>query len=499
MERHSGGQNPQARNIDSESYSMPVFSLPLEQALRAADEIFEHLPIATCVCDSAGRIVQYNRRAAALWDRVPYAGQTYDHFTAQCRFFNVKGDELPRTRLGEVLRTRKSIRDEEVTVERANGKRLVVVINVDPLFDAQGELIGAISCFQDITERKQMTDALDRSRQDLRQQEERWNATYEHAAIGIVEIDADGLFLRVNEAICSMTGGTREELLKWRLFGRTHPDDRDVDAELYRRQVAGDIGFYSIEKRFVRKDGRVIWIAVRSSTVRDAAGNFLYGVRVVQDVTERKEAEERQKLLIDELNHRVKNTLATVQSLATQTARGTDSPEAFRRAFEGRLIALSHAHDQLTRRHWRNADLRGIVAGVTAPYLSRSQDQITIEGEDITVKPRVALTLALALHELTTNASKYGALSIPTGRIEVVWTITRPPSAPPQLRIEWREHNGPIVEAPTRHGFGSRFIEGSVAAELQGAARLDYHPSGLVCTMKIPFDSEMLDVVAPSL
>jgi PAS domain S-box-containing protein len=494
MERHGGGQNPEVREVDSESYPMPVFSLPLEQALRAADEIFEHLPIATCVCDSAGRIVQYNRRATVLWDRIPHPGQTYDHFTAQCRFFNVKGDELPRTRLAEVLRTRKSIRNEEVTVERANGKRLVVLINVDPLFDAQGDLIGAISCFQDVTERKQMMDALDRSRQDLRQQEERWNATYEHAAIGIVEIDADGLFLRVNEAICSITGGTREELLDWRLFGRTHPDDRDVDAELYRRQVAGDIGFYSIEKRFVRKDGRVIWIAVRSSTVRDAGGNFLYGVRVVQDVTERKEAEERQKLLIDELNHRVKNTLATVQSLATQTARGTDSPEAFRRAFEGRLIALSQAHDQLTRRHWRNADLRGIVAGVTAPYLSRSQDQITIEGEDIIVKPRVALTLALALHELTTNASKYGALAIPAGRIEVVWTIIRPPSAPPQLRIEWRERNGPIVEAPTRHGFGSRFIEGSVAAELQGTARLDYHPTGLVCTMKIPFDSEMLDV-----
>ncbi|MBN8965247.1 MAG: PAS domain S-box protein, partial [Rhizobiales bacterium] len=335
---------------------------------------------------------------------------------------------------------------------------------------------------------------LDRGRQDLRQQEERWNATYEHAAIGIVEIDADGLFLRVNEAICSITGGTREELLKWRLFGRTHPDDRDVDAELYRRQVAGDIGFYSIEKRFVRKDGRVIWIAVRSSTVRDAAGGFLYGVRVVQDVTERKEAEERQKLLIDELNHRVKNTLATVQSLAAQTARGTASPDAFRKAFEGRLIALSQAHDQLTRRHWLNADLRGIIAGVTSPYVSRSQEQIVIEGIDITVKPRVALTLAMALHELTTNASKYGALSVPAGRIEISWAILESDSAPSQLRIEWRERNGPVVEAPTRHGFGSRFIEGSVAAELQGSARLDYHPTGLVCTMKIPFDSDMLDV-----
>src|ERR1051325_9706739 len=383
-----------------------VFSLSLEQALRASDEILELLPIATRVCDAAGHILQYNQRAVELWGRAPEPGQTHDHFTAECKYFDSAGKALPHSKLAEALQTGRPITDEEVTVQRADGSEIVVLLNIDPLFNTQGKLIGAINCFQDVTERKRTVDALDRTQRDLREQEERWAATYEHAAIGIVELDAEGRFLRVNEAICAISGGTREELLGWKLFGRTHPDDRDVDAELYRRQVAGDIGFYSIEKRFVRKDGRVIWIAVRSSTVRDSAGHFLYGVRVVQDVTERKEAEERQKLLIDELNHRVKNTLATVQSLATQTARGTDSPEAFRKAFEGRLIALSQAHDQLTRRHWKSADLRDIVEGATAPHLAGSPeapDQMEIEGEPITVSPRVALTLALGLHELTTN------------------------------------------------------------------------------------------------
>ena len=409
----------------------------------------------------------------------PQPGQTHDQFVAECRFFGGEGEELPRSKLAEVLSTGRPIRDEEVIVQRADGKQIVVLVNIDPLFNAQGKLVGAINCFQDVTERKRVMDALDRSQHDLREQEERWAATYEHAAIGIVELDAEGRFIRVNEAICSIVGGTRDELLNWRLQGRTHPEDRDVDDELYRRQVAGDIGFYSIEKRFIRKDGRVIWIAVRSSTVRDATGHFLYGVRVVQDVTERKEAEDRQKLLIDELNHRVKNTLATVQSLATQTARGTDSPEAFRQAFEGRLIALSQAHDQLTRRHWKSADLRDIVEGATAPHLARPQDapnQIAIEGEPIMVTPRVALTLALGLHELTTNASKYGALSVPAGRIEVRWQIERRPSQRPLLRIEWRERGGPPVRAPERQGFGTRFIMGSVASELQGHAKLDYDP-----------------------
>ncbi len=485
------------RDAAIEQRPRAAFLQSLEQALRAADEILELLPIATCVCNTAGRIVQYNHRAVELWGRPPVPGQTHDEFTAHCKFFGSDGEELPRSKLAEVLQTGRPIFDEEVTVQRADGKRLVVLLNIDPLINPQGKLIGAINCFQDVTERKRVIDALDRSQHDLREQEERWAATYEHAAIGIVELDAEGRFLRVNEAICAITGGTREELLGWRLQGRTHPDDRDVDADLYRRQVAGDIGFYSIEKRFIRKDGRLIWIAVRSSTVRDPGGHFLYGVRVVQDVTERKEAEERQKLLIDELNHRVKNTLATVQSLATQTARGTDSPEAFRKSFEGRLIALSQAHDQLTRRHWKSADLRDIVVGATSPHLARSQesqDQITVEGEPITVTPRVALTLALGLHELTTNASKYGALSKPAGRIVVRWWIERRPSQLSLLWIEWREHGGPTVAVPERQGFGTRFIEGSVASELQGKARLDYDPAGLVCTMQIPIESTIPDV-----
>jgi len=252
--------------------------------------------------------------------------------------------------------------------------------------------------------------------------------------------------------------------------------------------VAGEIGFYSIEKRFIRRDGRLIWMGVRSSTVRDHSGKFLYGVRVVQDITEHKEAEARQKLLIDELNHRVKNTLATVQSLAAQTARGTGSPEEFHQTFEGRLIALSQAHDHLTRRHWQSADLRDIVKGATAPHLSRPEEQIAIEGEAITVSPRIALTMALVLHEMTTNAAKYGALSRPEGRIEIGWHIEQRPPKSPLLRVEWRECNGPLVEPPAQPGFGSRFIQGSVTAELRGSVRMDFNPDGLLCAIDIPLD-----------
>ena len=474
------------RDAKHERRKAPAYTLSLEQVLHASDDILELLPVAICICDLEGRIVQYNSRATEIWGRRPKPGETHEAFTSDAKFYSSEGRRLPESKLNLVLKTGLALRNEEVVVDKPDGSRIAVLLNIDPLLDASGKMVGLVNCFQDITERKQVYEALTKSQQDLRQQEERWNATYEHAAIGIVEIDAEGRFLRVNESICDITGLSRGELLGWRLFARTHPDDRDVDEDLYRRQVKGEIGFYSIEKRFVRKDGRVIWCSIRSSTVRDAGGHFLYGVRVVQDITARKEAEDRQKLLMDELNHRVKNTLATVQSLATQTARGTSSPEAFRQAFEGRLIALSQAHDQLTRRHWTSADLRSIASAATAPYLSRGQDRIAIAGDDVTVTPRVALTLAMVFHELTTNAVKYGALSASSGRVEVNWRIVQGASQPALLWIEWRESGGPPVTTPTRHGFGSRFIEGSVSAELQGTARLRFDPAGLRCTMEMP-------------
>ena len=471
-------------DVKSERRRLPAYTLSLEQVLHASDDILELLPVAICICDTHGRIVQYNSRAVEIWGRTPKPGETHEAFTAEAKFFNAEGRRLPESRVSQVLKSGQALRDEEVVVEKADGARIAVLMNIDPLLDTRGKMVGLVTCFQDITERKQVMEALTRSQQDLRQQEQRWNATYEHAAIGIVEIDAEGRFLRVNESICDITGLTREELLGWRLFARTHPDDREVDEDLYRRQVKGEIGFYSIEKRFVRKDGRVIWCSIRSSTVRDAAGHFLYGVRIVQDITARKEADERQKLLMDELNHRVKNTLATVQSLATQTARGTNPPEAFRKAFEGRLIALSQAHDQLTERHWANADLRAVVTSAT--LFARGQERITITGDDVTVPPRVALTLAMVFHELTTNAVKYGSLSVPAGQIDVRWRVVQGVHETPLLWLEWREHDGPRVNAPTQQGFGSRFIEGSVAAELHGAARLHFDAAGLRCTMEIP-------------
>jgi PAS domain S-box-containing protein len=464
--------------------------------LRVSDGILDLLPIATFICDAKGTILQYNRHAVAVWGRTPKPGQTHEQFRESARIFELDGTPVARSMMTEVLESGTPVRDVERIVERADGTRLIVSVNIDPLRNAKGELVGAVNCFLDITERKRMDAALEASRLHALEQEQRLAATYEHAAIGISEIAPDGHFLRVNEAICAMSGYSREELLAARLFRYTHPDDAEPDREGFRKQVAGALDFYSVEKRFIRKDGRVIWLSVRSSPVRDAQVRLLYVVRVVQDITERKASEQRQKLLMDELNHRVKNTLATVQSLASQTARAARTPAVFRERFEGRLIALSKAHDQLTIHHWESVDLRELLSGSLAPYAGVGPERVILRGEDVVLRPRAVLTLAMAVHELTTNAAKYGALSVPGGRIEIHWQPVRGDNGRPMLRIDWIEQGGPLVTAPEQRGFGSKLIEGSIPAELGGTARLAFESQGLRCEIVVPMEAAAVDTRA---
>jgi len=474
--RNAGGKSP------------PKIRAPAARSCVPEDllDILDILPVATFVCDARGVILRCNQRAIAIWGRAPAPRQTYAEFEASNRRDEPEGASPGRPLLDEVLATGAPVHDAEMLILRPDGTRVTVSANIEPLRNADGKVVGAINCFLDVSERQRITAALERSRLLAREQEQRLAATYEHAAIGISEVAPDGRFLRVNEAILAITGYSREHLLASRLFTHTHPDDIDADREGFRKQVAGALEFYSIEKRFIRKDGRVIWISVRSSPVRDDAGRLLYLVRVVQDITERKAAEQRARLLIDELNHRVKNTLATVQSLATQTARTAPNPASFRESFEGRLIALAKAHDQLTMHHWESADLRGLLSAAFAPYRGGTE-RVIMRGEDVLLQPRAVLTLAMAFHELITNAAKYGALSVPTGRVEMHWHVAPCPQGL-RLRIFWRERGGPPVAEPAQRGFGSRLIEGGVEAELGGHARLSFAPQGLRCEMELPLD-----------
>lgn len=261
-----------------------------------------------------------------------------------------------------------------------------------------------------------------------------------------------------------------------------HPDDATRAVEIWSAALKKGEGFEA-ELRILRGDGRFRWFLSRSEPVLDREGAVAGWIGASIDIDDRRRAQERLELMVNELNHRVKNNLAAVQALAAQTFRGSESLPQAREAFTSRLMALSRAHDILTRQQWEGAQLAKIAVEVLAPNMP-SAEALTIEGPPVSLGPNAALTLSMALHELSTNALKYGALSTPEGRVALRWEAM--PSG--MLHLTWTESGGPRVSPPAATGFGSRLLTRSLAAELRGVVRLDYREAGVVCTIEAPLD-----------
>lgn len=466
----------------SEFVLPPVVSFALQRSLFSGDGLLDHLPIGIYACDREGNVVQYNRRAAELWGRTPSDGQA--RFCGAPQTYEPSGEPVPpfNSPMREALRTGQPIRDREIVVERPGSSRITVVANVDPLLDASGRLIGAVACLQDITERKAAEER-------LRESERRHRELLDALPAAIYTTDASGRITFYNRAAAEMAGrrpelGQDEWCVTWRLFqpdGTPLPHDECPMAIALKenRPVRGT------EAVALKPDGTRIPFIPYPTPLRDASGTLVGAVNMLVDITERKQAEARQKTLIDELNHRVKNTLATVQALAAQTLRGAAVPDHVRAGFEARLFALSRAHDQLTREQWAFAELMPILDDVFAPYRDRRGDRVRLAGDSIKLPPKVTLMLVMVLHELATNAAKYGALSVSEGAVDVTWTVDETADLP-HLRIVWRESGGPAVQEPVSRGFGTRLIERGVTHELKGSARIVFDPAGLLCTVEVP-------------
>jgi PAS domain S-box-containing protein len=296
--------------------------------------------------------------------------------------------------------------------------------------------------------------------------------------------DPSGYCTYLNRSWYELTGQTPETGLGFGWLDATHPDDRpQAEAAFLAANAQG--APFRVEYRLRGRDGDYRWAIDAAAPRFGEDGAFLGYIGSVIDITERKRMEEHQNLLINELNHRVKNTLATVQSIAAQTLRNAPTTEQARESFESRLLALSRAHDVLTRENWEGAGLREIVEQALEPYGHHREKRLHLTGRDIRLSPRMALALAMALQELATNAVKYGALANGTGEIEIGWKTDRKAS-PPMLRLRWEEKGGPPVTPPQRRGFGSRLIERSLAHDLGGDVRIDFAPTGLVCTIDAP-------------
>jgi PAS domain S-box-containing protein len=381
---------------------------------------------------------------------------------------------------------------EDFEFYRSSGMRAV---QSTPLVGRDGRVVGMISTHwkephQPSERELGMFDVLARQAADLierrtaeaalRESEARYRDIIESAKeYAIVSIDEDRLIASWDGGAERLLGYSESEAVGQSADMFFTPEDRAAGAPEREFQIAIEKGRAVNERWHMRKDGSRFW---GSGFMNRASGRPGF-VKIFRDRTEERSAEERQALLVEELNHRVKNTLAVVQSLAQQTFAGDRASPAARQAFEGRLQALSAAHNILTRELWESADLEDVVDDSLSVCHGRP-DQLRSAGPSIRLEPRTAVTIAMALHELCTNAMKYGALSVETGRVDVSWTITE--GEPSRLLIRWEETGGPEVEPPDKAGFGSRMIERALKAELKADVNVDYRREGLVCTIDSP-------------
>ena len=334
--------------------------------------------------------------------------------------------------------------------------------------------------------------ATERGRAALRQTEQQLEFALDAGRFGSWELDpASGALTTSSHCRVLFGLGPEDAFDRYDdLVARVHPEDRkDRQAALDRAIAAGSD--FEVEFRTMRPNGGVGWLLTRGrAELQDGRAVRLAGVSL--DITERKQAEEEQRLLLDELNHRVKNTLATVLSIAMQTRRYATEEKGFDETFFARVEALSRSHELLTEASWHGASLDEVIRRNLAPYLTNGLDQrVGIGGPGVRLGPNAAVTLGMAFHELATNAAKYGALSSAEGRVDVDWRA----HGLDGIEIDWRESRGPRVEPPSRRGFGSRLIEQGVARELAGETQMIFAADGLWCRMRLPLSGK-LDLAA---
>jgi PAS domain S-box-containing protein len=303
----------------------------------------------------------------------------------------------------------------------------------------------------------------------------------------IIVSDLAGRVTGWNEGARRVLGWTEEEMLGQPVDRFFTPEDVATGQPVKEMRTAHDKGCAVYERWHRRKSGERFWASGELTPLKDDSGEVVGYVKVMRDRTEQRRAEEHQRLLVHELNHRVKNTLATVQALAAQAFRGVEANDE-RKVFEARLFALAKAHDLLTHTNWEGAHLLDLIREAVAAYQREGLGRIDIEGPNLWLRPHIALALSMALHELATNASKYGALSIPSGRVIIQCTVTS--HNPRLLSLRWEEIGGPPVTPPSRKGFGTRLIERGLSVELGGDAIITFEPSGVVCTLTTPLDNE---------
>ncbi|WP_408903037.1 PAS domain S-box protein [Methylobacterium radiotolerans] len=442
---------------------------------RILDGATDYAIIAT---DCGGRITRWNEGARRIlgWGAGEVLGDPADVF------FTPEDREAGRPKTEMRLALEHGRASGERWHLRKDGERFFASGEMMPLSDGDGAPVGFLKILRDRTDQR-------RNEAVLREAQDQLRLAIEATDIGVFDYDLTTGALVWDDRVRALFGLPPGAPVTYDTFvAGLHREDRAATDAAVQAALdpAGD-GNFDVEYRTLGlTDGVERWVAARGRRfVEDGRATRFVGT--VLDVTARKRAEERQRLLAGELQHRIKNTLALVQAIAGQTLRGAPDPEEARRAFEARLISLGRAHDILTAVDWTAAPVADVVEGALAPHRHADPLRLRWGGPDVLLTARVALSMVLVLHELCTNAAKYGALSNAGGSVDVCWQVEHRAEGEPLFRLTWAESGGPALSGPPgRKGFGSRLIERTFTAETGGEARLTYAPGGLVCALEAP-------------
>jgi PAS domain S-box-containing protein len=431
--------------------------------------LLEALPVAVYTTDAEGRITFYNGAAADLWGQAPPHGA---HWCGSWKIYRPDGTPLPHDEcpMAIALKERREVRGVEAVLERPDGTRIPFKPYPTPLFDETGELRGAINMLVDLRDtRRYELDAI------------RLAAIVANSDDAIISKTLQGFITSWNAGAERIFGYTADEMMGRHITSIIPPELHEEEEQIIARLSRGErIEHYETVR--VAKNGQHVDISLTVSPMLDSQGRIIGASKVSRDISERKRAHATQRLLLDELSHRIKNTLATVQAIATQTLRRSKDPSEFVTAFNGRIQSLSRAHALLTGSSFQGADIQQLVRDQL--MLGGQPDaRISCAGPPVLLEGQVALHLALVLHELGTNARKHGALSSQTGKVSARWEIRS--NGGTRLVFDWRESGGPGVKPPATRGFGSILIEQSLQTH-GGIVSVSYAETGLICTIDLP-------------
>jgi PAS domain S-box-containing protein len=454
-----------------------------EARLRA---VFDAVPVGIVLAEAPdGRITGGNAQVEEVFGHPVLPSPDVESYRDWIAYHpdgrRLTGEEYPLTR---ALRGKAERPEIEVIYQRGDGSNAWIRLIAAPVRDDDDRITGGVVACLDIDRQK-------RAEAELREERDRAQGYLQVAGVMLLVLDRNGRIREINRRGGEILGFADPDPLvgrEWFEVAVPHSERAKVRA-VFERMMQGefeDTQFY--ENSVLHTDGSERLVAWHNTVLRSPEGDIIGTLSSGEDITERRRAEERERLLAHEIDHRAKNLLAVMQAVVQLTS-ATD-PEAFRHAVSGRLGSLARTHSLLAASRWEGADLKKIVEDELAPFARSDTDHLTVDGEELQLLVPAAQALALVIHELATNSVKYGALSIPSGHLSVSWHRTGA-EGKDALVVDWVETGGPPVTAPLRQGFGSKVVLSSVERQLGGSVRLDWRREGLACQLTIPSASAL--------